>query len=64
MGTNPRPPEVRGSWLSIALEETFAPVLGPEKPDEGTDSPWKLLQLLSDQPPQGNRGRLELVLDE
>ncbi len=50
--------------LELAIEEMFAPVLGPEKPHEGADSPWKLLQLLSHQPPQGNRDRFQLVLDE
>jgi len=53
-----------GATLELAIEETMAPVLGPEKRHKGADSPWKLLQLLSHQPPQGDWDRFKFVLDE
>jgi hypothetical protein len=52
------------SALELAVQETFAPRLGSQKPNEGAKCPRKLLQLVSHQPTQGNRSRLELVLDE
>ncbi len=55
---------LRVAALELAIEGAIAPVLGPEKPHEGADSLWKLIQLLSYQPPQGDWDRFKLVLDE